>query len=66
MDLNIEKGGIRKMGILDMTDNFSNQIKPNEFKAQNIDSYTNGVKEHTQPIVTFTEEGKNVIYREQL
>ena len=54
------------MGILDMTDNFSNQIKPNEFKAQNIDNYINGVKEHTQPIVTFTEEGKNVIYREQL
>lgn len=54
------------MGILDMTDNFSNQIKANEFKAQNIDNYINGVKEHTQPIVTFTEEGKNVIYREQL
>lgn len=54
------------MGILDMTDNFTNKIQSNEFEAQNVDQYINGVKQHTQPIVTFANEGKDVIYREQL
>lgn len=54
------------MGILDMTDNYINNIKPYELGAQNIDQYINGVKQHTQPIVTFANEGKDVIYREQL
>ena len=54
------------MGILDITDNFTNKIQPNEFEAQNVDQYINGVKQHTQPIVTFANEGKDVIYREQL
>ena len=54
------------MGIFDTTDNFIKQIKPNEFNTQNLDQYINGVKEHTQPIVTFTNQGKDVIYREQL
>ena len=54
------------MGILDITDNFTNKIQPNEFEAQNVDQYINGVKEHTQPLVSFTKENNNVIYREQL
>ena len=54
------------MGIFDMTDNFMKKINPNEFEAQNVDQYINGVKEHTQPLVSFTKENKNVIYREQL
>ena len=54
------------MDIFDLTDNFSKQLKSNEFTAQNVDQYINGVKEHTQPLVTFANEGKNVIYREQL
>ena len=54
------------MDIFDLTDNFSKQVKPNEFTAQNVDQYINGVKEHTQPLVAFADEGKDVIYREQL
>ena len=54
------------MGILDMTDNYINNIKPNEFEAQNVDQYIYGVKQHMQPIVTFTNDGEDVIYREQL
>lgn len=54
------------MGILDTTDNFTNEIKANEFQAQNVDQYINGVKQHTQPIVSFTNDGEDVIYREQL
>lgn len=54
------------MGILDMTDNYINNIKPNEFEAQNVDQYINGVKQHMQPIVTFANDGEDVIYREQL
>ena len=34
------------MGILDMTDNFTNKIQPNEFEAQNVDQYINGVKQN--------------------
>lgn len=54
------------MGIFDMTDNFMKKINPNEFEAQNVDQYINGVKEHTQPLVSFTKENNDVIYREQL
>lgn len=55
-----------KMGILDMTDNYMKNVKPDEFQPQNVDQYINGVKEHAQPIVSFTNDGKDVIYREQL
>ncbi len=54
------------MGILDMADNFTNKINFNELEIQNVDQYINGVKQHTQPLVTFANEGKNIIYREQL
>lgn len=54
------------MGIFDMTDKFTNKLNINEFETQNVDQYVNGVKEHNQPIVTFTNNGENVIYREQL
>ena len=54
------------MGILDINDNFTNKINYNNFEAENIDKYINGVKEHEQPLVVFANEGKNVIYREQL
>ena len=53
------------MGILDINDNFTNKIN-NNFEVANLDQYVNGVKEHEQPLVVFTDEGKNVIYREQL
>lgn len=54
------------MGIFDMTDNFINKLNVNDCVAENVDQYINGVKEHNQPLVTFANEGKNVIYREQL
>ena len=54
------------MDIFDLTDNFTKQVKSNEFTAQNVDQYINGVKEHAQPLVAFADEGKDVIYREQL
>ncbi len=54
------------MGIFDVTDNFIKQVKPNELNALNVDQYINGVKEHSQPIVSFTKDNKDVIYREQL
>ena len=54
------------MGIFDMTDNFMKKINPNEFEAQKVDQYINGVKEHMQPLVSFTKENNDVIYREQL
>lgn len=54
------------MGIFDVTDNYIKQIKPNEFQAQNFDQYINGVKEHTQPLVSFIKDEDKVIYREQL
>ena len=49
------------MGILDINDNFTNKINFDE-----CDQYINGVKEHEQPLVAFANEGKKVIYREQL
>ncbi len=55
------------MGIFDITDNFCNSINKNSVIADELkDQYNSGVKEHGQPIVSFTEEGKNVIYREEL
>ena len=54
------------MGIFDMTDNFTNNLNTNKFETENLDRYINGVKEHNQPLVTFTNNGENVIYREQL
>ena len=54
------------MGIFDMTDNFMKQIGSNEFEYQNVNQYINGVKEHSQPLVSFTKEKNDVIYREQL
>ena len=53
------------MGILDINDNFTNRIN-NNFEAENIDQYINGVKEHEQPLVVFADKGNEVIYREQL
>ena len=49
------------MGIFDMTDNFTNKLNTNEFETENLDQYINGVKEHNQPLVTFTNNGQNVI-----
>lgn len=54
------------MGIFDMTDNFINKLNTNEFETENLDQYINGVKEHNQPLVTFTNNGENVIYREEV
>lgn len=54
------------MGIFDMTDNFTDKLNTNNFETENLDQYINGVKEHEQPIVTFTNNGKNVIYREEM
>lgn len=54
------------MGIFDMTDNFIKPINQDEFIPENVDQYINGVKEHAQPLVAFANEGKEVIYREQL
>ena len=54
------------MGILDITDNFTNKINFDEITPENCDQYINGVKEHEQPLVAFANEGKKVIYREQL
>ena len=54
------------MGILDMNDNFTNQLNFNNCNIDSVDQYINGVKQHEQPLVTFANEGQNVIYREQL
>lgn len=54
------------MGIFDITDDFTKKIEVNKFEAQNVDQYINGVKEHTQPLVSFANNGENVIYREEL
>ena len=54
------------MGIFDMTDNFTNKLNLNELKTENLDQYINGVKEHNQPLVMFTNNGKDVIYREEV
>lgn len=54
------------MGIFDMTDNFTNKLSTNEFEIENLDQYINGVKEHNQPLVTFANNGQNVIYREEV
>ena len=54
------------MGILDFTDEFANQIKLEGFTPENVDQYINGVKDHAQPLVTFANQGQDVIYREQL
>lgn len=54
------------MGIFDVTDSFESQIKMEGFTPENIDQYISGVKDHTQPLVTFANQGKDVIYREQL
>ena len=54
------------MGIFDMTDNFTNKLNLNEFETENLDQYINGVKEHNQPLVMFTNNGKDVIYREEV
>ena len=53
------------MGILDINDNFTNEIN-NNLEAESVDQYINGVKEHEQPLVVFADKGANVIYREQL
>lgn len=54
------------MEIFDITDNYVNNLKTREDDIQNIEQYNNGLKEHTQPLVMFTNNGENVIYREQL
>ncbi len=54
------------MGIFDVTDSFESQIKMEGFTPENADQYISGVKDHTQPLVTFANQGKDVIYREQL
>ena len=54
------------MGIFDINDNFTNKINFDNFTPENCDQYINGVKEHEQPLVAFTNNGENVIYREQL
>ena len=54
------------MEIFDITDNFTNKLSTNEFETENLDQYINGVKEHNQTLVTFTNNRKNVLYREQL
>lgn len=54
------------MGIFDVTDSFESQIKMEGFTPENVDQYISGVKDHTQPLVTFANQGKDVIYREQL
>ena len=54
------------MGILDMNDKFTNKINFDNLTPENFDQYINGVKQHEQPLVTFDNKGKNVIYREQL
>ena len=54
------------MGIFDLTDSFESQIKMEGFTPENIDQYISGVKDHTQPLVTFANQGKDVIYREQI
>ncbi len=54
------------MGILDFTDEFANQVKQQGFIPENVDQYISGVKDHTQPLVSFANQGKDVIYREQL
>lgn len=54
------------MGIFDMTDNFINKLSTNEFGTEGLDQYNNGVKEHNQPLVTFANNGENVIYREEV
>ena len=54
------------MGILDMNDDFTNGLNFNNFEIDSVDQYINGIKQHEQPLVTVANEGKNVIYREQL
>ena len=54
------------MGIFDMTDNFTNKLNINKFETKNLDRYFNGVKEHNQPLVTFANNGENIIYREEV
>ena len=54
------------MGIFDVTDSFESQIKMEGFTPENVDQYISGVKDHTQPLVTFANQGKDIIYREQL
>lgn len=54
------------MGIFDVTDSFEKQVKMDGFIPENVDQYNSGVKDHTQPLVTFANQGKDVIYREQL
>ena len=54
------------MGILDINDSFTNKINFDNFTPEYFDQYINGVKEHEQPLVSFTNEGESVIYREQL
>ena len=53
------------MGILDINDNFTNEIN-NNLEAESVDQYINGVKEHEQPLVVFADKGNDVIYREQV
>ena len=54
------------MGIFDITDSFDKKLNNNELDIENLDQYINGVKEHTQPLVSFVSDNKDVIYREQL
>ena len=54
------------MGIFDITDSFDKKLNNNELDIENLDQYINGVKEHTQPLVSFVNDNKDVIYREQL
>lgn len=54
------------MSIFNMTDNFTSKLEMNNFEIEGLDQYNNGVKEHKQPLVTFTNNGENVIYREEV
>lgn len=54
------------MGIFDITDSFDKKLNNNELDIENLEQYINGVKEHTQPLVSFVNDNKDVIYREQL
>lgn len=54
------------MCIFDLTDNFTNNIETNKFYSECTNNYIFEGKQHEQPIVTFTDNGQKVIYREEL
>ena len=54
------------MFIFDLTDNFTDNVKTNEFNSEDTNNYIYGGKQHEQPIVTFIDNGQKVIYREEL